>query len=82
MTPTFRGKRGRGHNLGIIHISYIGSYHSFTVISTPCRLYSGMWALCCGASRRQLFCDWRPIDSEITTILPVRGKQDYLLRQI
>jgi len=41
--PTFRGKGGRGgHNLGIIHISHC-SYHAFTLTSTLCRLYPGVW---------------------------------------
>ena len=38
LPPTFRGKGGRGHNLGIIHISYC-SNHAFTLTSTLCRLF-------------------------------------------
>ena len=35
--PTFRGKRNRAHNLGIIHIWHIAliSYRTFTLMSTP-----------------------------------------------
>jgi len=32
--------------------------------------------LACGASRRQLFSDWRRVDSEITAISPVQGNED------
>jgi len=35
-----------------------------------------VFILACGASRRQLFSDWRPGDSEITAISPVQGNED------
>jgi len=47
--------------LGIINISH----HTFTLMSAPCRLYHGVWAMVHYAINC-MFCDWRPLDSEIT----------------
>jgi len=72
MTPHFSSQRGTGgHNLGIIHISHIA-------LITPLheRQRSVVFILACGASRRQLFSDWRSVDSEITAISPVQGNED------
>ena len=74
--PHFSRQRGTGgHNLGIIHISHIA-------LVTPLhqRQRSVVFILACGASHRQLFSDWRPVDSEITAISPVQGNEDYYLR--
>ena len=72
--PLYEANGDGGHNLWMIHILLLS------------RLYTNVNALsslswCVGrvASRRQMFCDWRPLDIEITTILPVRGNEDYLL---
>ena len=71
MTPHFSRQRGTGgHNLGIIHISHI-AHHAFTLTSTLCRLYPGVWRI-----TPSTISDWRPVDSEITAISPVRGNED------
>jgi len=57
-----KGHRGAQFGNNSYLIGLCCSYHAFTLTSTPCRLYPGR-----GALRRQLFCNWRPLDSEITT---------------
>ena len=64
--PLFEAKGDGGHNLGIIHIP-----HNALITPLHQRQRSVVFILACGASRRQLFSDWRPVDSEITAISPV-----------
>jgi len=41
ITPLFEAKEDGGH---ISYLTYC-SYHAFTLMSTPCRLYPGVWAV-------------------------------------
>ena len=64
MTPPLLEAKGTGgHNLGIIHLTYC-SYHAFTLMSTPCRLYSGNilsphWPKSGGGGPKKFFCSLR-----------------------
>jgi len=73
--PPFEAKGDGRHDLGlgIIYISHC-SYHA-TLLSTPGRFYPGVWAV----AHHAVNCYATDGYSEMTTILTVRGNQDYLL---
>ena len=75
--PTFRGKGGRGTKFG--NNSYITycSYHAFTLTSTLCRLYPGVWRITLSTIFRLAACRQRNNSN-----IAVQGNEDYLLTRV